>query len=51
MLYRDDYYNRDSEKKNTLEVNFTKQRNGKLGTVELFYDRNCQRIYELNRYY
>ncbi|WP_042229663.1 DnaB-like helicase C-terminal domain-containing protein, partial [Paenibacillus popilliae] len=31
MLYRDDYYNRDSEKKNTLEVNFTKQRNGKLG--------------------
>ncbi|CAH8249740.1 DnaB helicase C-terminal domain-containing protein [Paenibacillus melissococcoides] len=49
MLYRDEYYNRDTEKKSILEVNFTKQRNGKLGTVELLYDRSCQRIYEITR--
>lgn len=35
LLYRDDYYYPDSEKKNTLEVNVAKNRNGKLGTVKL----------------
>ncbi|MNS39867.1 Replicative DNA helicase [compost metagenome] len=50
LLYRDDYYNRDTEKKNIIEVNFAKQRNGKLGTVELYYDRSMQTIRELARY-
>lgn len=51
LLYRDDYYNPNSEKKGILEVNFTKQRNGKLGKVELYYDRSTQRIGSLARRY
>ena len=35
FLYRDDYYNQDSEKKNVAEVIFAKHRAGSTGTVEL----------------
>ena len=35
FLYRDDYYNKESEKKNIAEVIIAKQRNGPIGTVEL----------------
>ena len=37
FLYRDDYYNHDSEKKNIGEVIIAKQRNGPTGTVELVW--------------
>ncbi|MEJ9220347.1 replicative DNA helicase [Paenibacillus glucanolyticus] len=49
LLYRDDYYDPDTAKQGIIEINFAKQRNGKLGTVELKYDRDCQRMYELHR--
>ena len=35
FLYRDDYYNKDSDKKDIAEVIIAKQRNGPIGTVEL----------------
>ena len=35
FLYRDDYYNKDTDKKNVAEVILAKQRNGPIGTVEL----------------
>ena len=35
FLYRDDYYNPDTEKKDVAEVIIAKQRNGPIGTVEL----------------
>lgn len=35
FLYRDDYYNPDTEKKGIAEVIIAKQRNGPIGTVEL----------------
>jgi len=35
FLYRDDYYNQDSDKKNIAEVIIAKHRNGSTGTVEL----------------
>ena len=35
FLYRDDYYNQDSEKKNVAEVILAKHRAGSTGTVEL----------------
>jgi replicative DNA helicase len=35
FLYRDDYYNKDTEKKDIAEVNIAKQRNGPIGMIEL----------------
>ena len=35
FLYRDDYYNEESEKRNVVEVIISKHRNGSTGTVEL----------------
>ena len=37
FLYRDDYYNQDSEKKDIAEVIIAKHRGGSLGTVELLW--------------
>jgi replicative DNA helicase len=37
FIYRDDYYNHDSEKKGIAEVIIAKQRNGPIGTVDLVW--------------
>jgi len=37
FLYRDEYYNPDTEKKNVGEVIIAKQRNGPTGTIELIW--------------
>ena len=37
FLYRDDYYNPQSDRPNTAELILAKQRNGPTGTVELFF--------------
>lgn len=37
FLYRDDYYNHESEKKGIAEVIIAKQRNGPIGTTELVW--------------
>ena len=37
FLYRDDYYNKESDKKGIAEVIIAKQRNGPIGTVELVW--------------
>lgn len=37
FMYRDDYYNMNSENKNTIEINIAKQRNGATGRIELTY--------------
>ena len=38
MLYRDDYYNDNSDKKGQMEIMLNKQRNGPTGTVHLKWD-------------
>ncbi|MDE6662977.1 MAG: replicative DNA helicase [Lachnospiraceae bacterium] len=37
FIYRDDYYNKDTEKKNIAEIIIAKQRNGPIGTIELVW--------------
>ena len=37
FLYRDDYYNHDTDRKGVAEVIIAKQRNGPIGTVELLW--------------
>ncbi len=35
FIYRDDYYNKDTQKPNVAEIILAKQRNGAIGTIEL----------------
>ena len=51
FLYRDDYYNQDSDKKNVAEVILAKHRAGSTGTVELAWLGNFTKFANLeNRY-
>jgi len=49
FLYRDDYYNKESEKKNIIEVNIAKHRNGPVGLVELAFLKNYSKFVPLDR--
>ncbi len=49
FLYRDDYYNQESDKKNVVEVIIAKQRNGPTGTVELAFLKNVNKFVNLDR--
>jgi replicative DNA helicase len=49
FLYRDDYYNRESERKNIIEVIVAKQRNGPVGTVELAFLKHINKFVDLDR--
>ena len=37
FIYRDEYYNPETEKKNQAEIIIAKQRNGPVGTVDLIW--------------
>ena len=50
FLYRDDYYNEESEKKNKAEVIIAKQRAGSTGTVELAWLGNYTKFANLEKY-
>jgi len=49
FLYRDDYYDKESEKKNIIEIIIAKQRNGPVGTVELVFLKNFNKFVNLDR--
>lgn len=49
FLYRDDYYNPDTEKKGIMEVILAKQRNGPIGTVELVWLPDYTKFANLQR--
>lgn len=46
FMYRDEYYNKESEKKGILECIIAKQRDGRTGTLEFSYMAEYQRITE-----
>ena len=47
FIYRDDYYNKDSNEPNVAEVIIGKQRNGPTGTVKLFFQKSQTRFESL----
>lgn len=49
FLYRDDYYNKDSEKKDIAEVIIAKHRGGSTGTVELLWLGSYTKFVNLER--
>lgn len=49
FLYRDDYYNKDSDKKNMIEIIIAKQRNGPVGTVELAFIKEYNKFVNIDR--
>ena len=49
FIYRDDYYNKDTEKKGIAEINIAKQRNGPIGTVELVWLPNYTKFVNMQK--
>lgn len=49
FLYRDDYYNPDSDKKNITEVIIAKHRNGPVDTIELFFHKQFTKFSDLSK--
>ena len=42
FIYREDYYNPETDRKNIADVLIKKHRNGRVGNVELYFDRDKQ---------
>lgn len=51
FIYRDEYYNPDSEKKGVAEIIIAKQRNGPTGVVELGFLKEFTRFVNLEKRY
>nr|YP_011006534.1 Replication helicase subunit [Halosiphon tomentosus]WAM63679.1 Replication helicase subunit [Halosiphon tomentosus] len=45
MLYRDDYYNKETPEKNIIEVIIAKHRNGPIGSTKLLFDPKFLRFF------
>ncbi|MCI2253578.1 replicative DNA helicase [Domibacillus sp. PGB-M46] len=49
FLYRDDYYDKETENKNMIEIIIAKQRNGPTGTVELAFVKEYNKFVNVER--
>ncbi|MCR8981614.1 replicative DNA helicase [Brevibacillus laterosporus] len=49
FLYRDDYYHKETEAKNIIEIIIAKQRNGPTGTAELAFLKEFNKFVDLPR--
>ena len=47
FLYRDDYYDKETENGNVIEVIVAKAREGQLGTAKLHFSKEIQRVVEI----
>ena len=50
FLYRDDYYNQESEKRNIAEIILAKHRSGSTGTIELAWFGSCTKFANIDKY-
>jgi replicative DNA helicase len=50
FLYREDYYNPETDKKNITELIIAKQRNGPVGTVDLLFQKEFSKFVGLEKY-
>jgi replicative DNA helicase len=48
FIYREDYYNPDTERKNISDILIKKHRNGPTGNAELYFDKEKQRFRSLD---
>ena len=48
FLYRDDYYDKESESKNQIEIILAKQRNGPTGTVTLAFKKEYNKFLDVD---
>ncbi len=48
FIYREDYYNADTERKNLTDIFIKKHRNGPTGGVELYFEKEKQRFKSLD---
>lgn len=49
FIYREDYYNPDTNRKNITDIFIKKHRNGPTGNVELYFDREHQKFKSLDK--
>ena len=49
FLYRDEYYNPDSQDKNIAECIIAKHRNGETGTIKLWWDGSHTKFMHLEK--
>lgn len=49
MLYRDEYYDPDTDRKGTADVLVRKNRNGQVGEVELIFKGEIQKFYDIEK--
>lgn len=48
FIYREDYYNPETERRNISDILIKKHRNGPVGNVELYFDREKQKFRSLD---
>lgn len=51
FIYRDEYYNPDSQKESIAEIIVAKQRNGPVGSMELYFKREFNKFVNLEKRY
>lgn len=49
FLYRDDYYDHETERQNIIEIIIAKQRNGPVGKIELVFLKNYNKFVNLEK--
>ena len=50
FIYRDDYYNKDSEKQGIAEIHIAKHRNGPTGQISLLFNQKTTKFLDLEVY-